>query len=338
MSRRYIGLLSAVVVAVSMSLWGPAYAAPEGAARSGSACTGRVHGTVRDHAAGRSARGRRRHPGLLDRLRGRPVLRQRLAHHRRDGRRLDAAAQARRRRVVRARRPVGRPGDEVLQRLGLHPLRPARRRPGWRSQRTDFVPDGRRGALFGLTITNPGAARTAKLTVDAHSELMGQYPWGFTGVTPNASDNLPDKGTLRRPRPRVHRRRRAARRAGAPLRGARRHRADAGLGHDRRPVLGTAARPPLHRHRAGRAGRPQAVAVRRRPVRQGHRRRADLHAVAAGRRLADRLAGRRRLRPRPRTARGRSWPRALRNPARQLAAKIALAGSAGAHDPAVAAR
>src|SRR4051812_17455589 len=26
-------------------------------------------------------------------------------------------------------------------------------------QRTDFVPDGRRGALFGLTITNPGAAR-----------------------------------------------------------------------------------------------------------------------------------------------------------------------------------
>jgi hypothetical protein len=61
-------------------------------------------------------------------------------------------------------------------------------------QRTDFVPDGRRGALFGLTITNPGAARTAKLTVDAHSELMGQYPWGFTGVTPNASANLPDQG------------------------------------------------------------------------------------------------------------------------------------------------
>jgi hypothetical protein len=60
--------------------------------------------------------------------------------------------------------------------------------------RTDFVPDGPRGALFGLTITNHGAARTAKLSVDAHSELMGQYPWGFTGVTPNASDNLPDAG------------------------------------------------------------------------------------------------------------------------------------------------
>ncbi|HET9649937.1 MAG TPA: glycogen debranching protein [Microlunatus sp.] len=63
-------------------------------------------------------------------------------------------------------------------------------------QRTDFVPDGRRGALFGLTITNPGAARTAKLTVNTHSELMGQYPWGFSGVTPNASDNLPDKGSF----------------------------------------------------------------------------------------------------------------------------------------------
>lgn len=65
---------------------------------------------------------------------------------------------------------------------------------GLKVQRTDFVPDGSRGALFGLTITNPGAARTAKLSVDAHSELMGQYPWGFDGVTPNASDNLPDKG------------------------------------------------------------------------------------------------------------------------------------------------
>ena len=65
---------------------------------------------------------------------------------------------------------------------------------GLELERTDFVPDGRRGALFGLEITNPGAARTVKLSVDAHSELMGQYPWGFTGVTPNASDNLPDVG------------------------------------------------------------------------------------------------------------------------------------------------
>ena len=65
---------------------------------------------------------------------------------------------------------------------------------GLKVQRTDFVPDGTRAALFGITVTNPGAARTAKLKVDAHSELMGQYPWGFSGVTPNASDNLPDTG------------------------------------------------------------------------------------------------------------------------------------------------
>ncbi|WP_460968697.1 glucosidase family protein [Pedococcus soli] len=66
---------------------------------------------------------------------------------------------------------------------------------GLQVRRTDFVPDGVRGALFGLTVTNPGAARSTTLSVDAHSELMGQYPWGFDGVTPNASDNLPDKGS-----------------------------------------------------------------------------------------------------------------------------------------------
>jgi hypothetical protein len=67
---------------------------------------------------------------------------------------------------------------------------------GLKVERTDFVPDGPRGALFGVKITNPGAATTTKLSVDAHSELMGQYPWGFTGVTPNASDNIPDIGTF----------------------------------------------------------------------------------------------------------------------------------------------
>jgi hypothetical protein len=66
---------------------------------------------------------------------------------------------------------------------------------GLHVERTDFVPDGRRAALFGLTLTNPGAARTVTLSIDAHSELMGQYPWGFTGVTPNASDNIPDVGS-----------------------------------------------------------------------------------------------------------------------------------------------
>ncbi len=63
---------------------------------------------------------------------------------------------------------------------------------GLHVQRTDFAPDANRAVLFGLTMTNPGAAKTVTVKVDAHSELMTAYPWGFTGVTPNASDNLPD--------------------------------------------------------------------------------------------------------------------------------------------------
>jgi hypothetical protein len=67
---------------------------------------------------------------------------------------------------------------------------------GLKVQRTDFAPDGRRGALLGLKLTNPGAARTVTVKVDAHSELMTEYPWGFTGVTPNASDNIADTGSF----------------------------------------------------------------------------------------------------------------------------------------------
>jgi hypothetical protein len=67
---------------------------------------------------------------------------------------------------------------------------------GLKVERTDFAPDGHRAALLGLRLTNPGAARTVTVQVDAHSELMGHYPWGFTGVTPNASDNIPDKGSF----------------------------------------------------------------------------------------------------------------------------------------------
>ena len=51
--------------------------------------------------------------------------------------------------------------------------------PGLTLQRTDFVPDGHRAALFGLKMTNPGASsRTVTVKVDAHSELMTEYPWG----------------------------------------------------------------------------------------------------------------------------------------------------------------
>jgi hypothetical protein len=68
---------------------------------------------------------------------------------------------------------------------------------GLQLQRTDLAPDADRAALFGLRMTNPAAAdKTVTVKVDAHSELIGAYPWGFAGVTPNASDNLPDQGTF----------------------------------------------------------------------------------------------------------------------------------------------
>ncbi|MFL5862270.1 MAG: glycogen debranching protein [Solirubrobacteraceae bacterium] len=65
---------------------------------------------------------------------------------------------------------------------------------GLQLQRTDFAPDARRAVLFGLTLTNPGEARTVTINVDAHSELMGAYPWGWT--TPNQSTNVPDHGAF----------------------------------------------------------------------------------------------------------------------------------------------
>ncbi|MFF1821701.1 glycogen debranching protein [Kribbella sp. NPDC058245] len=59
-------------------------------------------------------------------------------------------------------------------------------------RRTDFVPDGLRATLVGLTLTS-ATAKTVSLDVDAHSELMSSYPWGWT--TPSAADaNLPDTG------------------------------------------------------------------------------------------------------------------------------------------------
>jgi hypothetical protein len=64
---------------------------------------------------------------------------------------------------------------------------------GLQVQRTDFAPDGRRAVLFGLQLTNPGGAdRTVTVDVEAHSELLGAYPWGST--TPSASDNIADHG------------------------------------------------------------------------------------------------------------------------------------------------
>jgi len=69
---------------------------------------------------------------------------------------------------------------------------------GLRVRRSDFAPDGRRAVLYGLELTNPGAAeRTATVMVDAHSELLQSYPWSFADVMPNASDQPPDTGAFR---------------------------------------------------------------------------------------------------------------------------------------------
>ena len=66
---------------------------------------------------------------------------------------------------------------------------------GLKITRTDFVPDGRRAVEFGLTLTAPSQAANVDLNVDAHSELMSAYPWGFT--TPDQSlFNLPDTASF----------------------------------------------------------------------------------------------------------------------------------------------
>ena len=77
------------------------------------------------------------------------------------------------------------PATQVHVGLGLRADGPARARRGSRVQRTDFVPDGRRGALFGLTLRSTSGRQRPVVTVDAHSELMSAYPWGWT--TPNAT-------------------------------------------------------------------------------------------------------------------------------------------------------
>jgi len=65
---------------------------------------------------------------------------------------------------------------------------------GVRMTRTEFAPDGRRAVLVGLRLESD-QPKTVILTVDAHSELMFNYPWGWT--TPNATTfNLQDSGAF----------------------------------------------------------------------------------------------------------------------------------------------
>jgi hypothetical protein len=67
---------------------------------------------------------------------------------------------------------------------------------GLQLERTEFAPDDRRAALFGLKMTNPGTSdRSVTVKVDAHSELLTEYPWSFDN-TPHARDQLPDTASF----------------------------------------------------------------------------------------------------------------------------------------------
>src|SRR3569833_655769 len=64
---------------------------------------------------------------------------------------------------------------------------------GVRVGRTDVAPAGVRAGLIGLALTS-AKARTVRLDVAAHSELMSAYPWG--SPTPDQqANNLPDTGS-----------------------------------------------------------------------------------------------------------------------------------------------
>lgn len=57
--------------------------------------------------------------------------------------------------------------------------------------RTDFVPDGRRAALFGLTLRS-ATPKTVTVDADVHSELLTAYPWSSSEGHPTAADNGQD--------------------------------------------------------------------------------------------------------------------------------------------------
>jgi hypothetical protein len=65
-------------------------------------------------------------------------------------------------------------------------------REGLKVSRTDFVPDDRRAVLVGLTFTTGDAEKNFTLKMDAHSELMGAYPWGETNPS-QTEYNISDK-------------------------------------------------------------------------------------------------------------------------------------------------
>jgi hypothetical protein len=64
---------------------------------------------------------------------------------------------------------------------------------GLNIERIDVAPDGGRAGLVGLSL--PAGAGTVRLTVEAHSELLSAYPWGWTDPGQDKF-NLPDTGSF----------------------------------------------------------------------------------------------------------------------------------------------
>ncbi|MDQ3789312.1 MAG: glycogen debranching protein, partial [Actinomycetota bacterium] len=113
------------------------------------------------------------------------------------------------------------PAEEYTTGWGYH--RFGYEQAGLSVDRVDFAPDGVRANVIGLTFRSD-TARTVDLAMDAHSELMPAYPWGWT--TPNAGQtNLPDTGSY----------------ADGTLRFR-----ESGGGHDYAAVVGSSARPVSH--------------------------------------------------------------------------------------------
>jgi hypothetical protein len=69
----------------------------------------------------------------------------------------------------------------------------AYRGAGLSAERVEFASAGNRATVIGLTL-RADRKRDVLLALDAHSELMPAYPWGWT--TPSAAVNGPDSGSV----------------------------------------------------------------------------------------------------------------------------------------------
>ena len=172
-----------------------------------------------------------------------------------------------------------------------------RRTAGSTSQRTDVAPDGARGALLGLELTQPGAPARARsrVQVDAHSELMVAVPVGLRRHHPQRERQRARHRRVRRAAGwssatpgscRARPRRTPTPRWSAPI--ATPVRGEVGPGHYGPNGTGRTCAPTQ-------TPAPMPKRVRRRPVRQGHRRPAALQRQAARPARGDAVDRRRRV-------------------------------------------